>query len=69
MRTRPFTAETRHRHCHGFAARTGAGLTAPLQSLRRRFDQWRRQASDDGIVSQLNDARFNPFLFLIESGR
>ena len=69
MRNTEFTADARHQNCHGFAARPQTGLGHPLQSLRRRFDQWRRQASDDAIVSQFSDARFNPFVFLIESGR
>jgi len=69
MRTTEFTADARHPNCHGFAAREQTGFTNPLIALRRRFDQWRRQASDDAIVSQLSDVRFNPFVFLIESGR
>jgi len=69
MRNTEFTAEIRHANCHGFAARARTGLAHPLQALRRRFDQWRRQTSDGAILSQFSDVRFNPFLFLIESGR
>jgi hypothetical protein len=69
MRNTEFTADARHPNCHGFGAREQTGIANPLQSLRRRFDHWRRQASDDAIVSQLSDVHFNPFVFLIESGR